>query len=235
MMIKRTIKLYQRKLDFDEKNIEKKRFIYSLVFPLFFLVLLWVIKLIEIIDNQDFMYYGIYPRRINGLIGILTSPLIHGSINHIIDNSIPLFFLSLALFYFYNKVAYSVFFLTYFLNGITVWLFARSAYHIGASGLVYGFGSFLFFSGIIRQNINLLAISLLVVFLYGSMVWGIFPYKVDVSWESHFLGAFIGFILSIVYRKQGPQIVKHDWEDEYEHEEEDELGEDNNEEINGAE
>jgi membrane associated rhomboid family serine protease len=221
-------------LDLDEKNIEKKRFLYSLVFPLFFLVLLWVVKLIEIIDNQDFMYYGIYPRRINGLIGILTSPLIHGSLNHIIDNSLPLFFLSLAVFYFYNKVAYSVFFLTYFLNGITVWLFARSAYHIGASGLVYGFGSFLFFSGIIRQNINLLAISLLVVFLYGSMVWGIFPYKVEVSWESHFLGGLIGFVLSIVYRKEGPQLIKHEWEEEEDNEleEEDEYTEHNNEEIN---
>ncbi len=180
------------------------------------------------------MYYGIYPRRLDGLIGILTSPLIHGSLNHIIDNSIPLFFLSLAVFYFYNKVAYSVFFLTYFFNGITVWLFARSAYHIGASGLVYGFGSFLFFSGIIRQNINLLAISLLVVFLYGSMVWGIFPYQVDVSWESHFLGGLIGFILSFVYRKEGPQMIKHKWEEEEddELEEEDEYTEDNNEEIN---
>ncbi len=210
-------------MDFDEKNIEKKKFLYSLVFPLFFIILLWVIKLVEIVDNQDFIYYGIYPRRLKGLIGILTSPLIHGSLNHLIDNSVPLFFLSLAVFYFYNKVAYSVFFLTYFLNGITVWLLARSAYHLGASGLVYGFASFLFFSGIIRQNINLLAISLLVVFLYGSMVWGLFPHKVDVSWESHFLGGLAGFVLSIVYRKEGPQVTKHEWEEEDDEGNEDEA------------
>ncbi|UCH13033.1 MAG: rhomboid family intramembrane serine protease [Bacteroidales bacterium] len=205
----------------EEKNIEKKRFLHSLVFPLFFLILLWLIKFIEIMDDLGLVYYGINPRKLSGLIGVLTAPLIHGSenLNHIIDNSIPLFFLSLAVFYFYNKVAYRIFFLTYFITGFAVWLFARPAYHIGASGLIYGFGSFLFFSGIIRQNINLLAISLLVVFLYGSMVWGIFPYKADVSWEGHFLGGFTGFILSIIYRNEGPQKIKHEWEEEEEDDE----------------
>jgi membrane associated rhomboid family serine protease len=186
----------------NEENIEKKRFLLSLV------------------------YYGIYPRKVKGLIGILTSPLIHGNENlhHILDNSIPLFFLSLAVFYFYNKVAYRVFFMIYLFSGLAVWIFARSSYHIGASGLVYGLGSFLFFSGVIRQNINLLAISLLVVFLYGSMVWGIFPYNVNISWEGHFFGALTGFILSFTYRKEGPQMKKPEWEVE---DEEDEEGEEN--------
>ena len=167
-------------------------------------------------DGLDLIYYGVYPRKVSGLIGILTSSLIHGNENlhHIIDNSIPLFFLSLAVFYFYNKVAYRVFFLIYFCTGIAVWFFARSAYHIGASGLIYGLASFLFFSGVIRQNINLLAISLLVVFLYGSMVWGIFPYDINVSWEAHFFGAVTGLILSFRYRKEGPQIREYKWEDE---------------------
>ena len=199
-----------------ENNIEKKRFFYSLVFPLFFFILIWMVKIIEIVDKLDLFYYGIYPRRLVGLIGIITSPLIHGNLNHIIDNSIPLFFLSLAVFYFYNKVAYRVFFITYFITGIAVWLFARPAYHIGASSLIYGFGSFIFFSGIIRQNINLLAISLLTTFLYGSMVWGIFPYKLGISWESHLLGGITGLLLSIIYRKEGPQTVKHEWDDEEE-------------------
>jgi membrane associated rhomboid family serine protease len=210
----------------NEENIERKRFLLSLVFPLFFLILLWGIKIIEITDNLDLVYYGIYPRKVSGLIGILTGPLIHGNENlhHIIDNSIPLFFLSLAVFYFYNKVAYRVFFMIYFFSGLAVWIFARSSYHIGASGLIYGLGSFLFFSGVIRQNINLLAISLLVVFLYGSMVWGIFPYNVNVSWEGHLFGAATGFILSFVYRKEGPQMKKSEWEEE---DEEDEEGEEN--------
>lgn len=206
-----------------ENNIEKKRFLHSLVFPLFFLILIWLIKLIEILDNLDLIYYGIYPRRFAGLIGIITSPLIHGNFNHIIDNSVPLFFLSLAVFYFYNKVAYKVFFITYFTTGIAVWLFGRPSYHIGASGLIYGFGSFLFFSGIIRQNINLLAISLLVTFLYGSMVWGIFPYKLGISWESHLLGGITGFLLSIVYKDEGPKPVIHEWDDIEEEEDDNEA------------
>jgi membrane associated rhomboid family serine protease len=107
-----------------------------------------------------------------------------------------------------------VYFYAYFLTGITVWAFARASYHIGASGLIYAFGSFLFFGGIIRQHINMLAISLLVTFLYGSMVWGIFPYKPDMSWESHLMGMMTGLGLAIYYRNVGPVIQKHVWEDD---------------------
>jgi membrane associated rhomboid family serine protease len=108
------------------------------------------------------------------------------------------------LFYFYRPVAFRVFFLTWIITGILVWLGGRSSYHIGASGLIYGFASFLFFSGIIRNNINLMAISLLVVFLYGGLVWGILPYDYKISWESHLFGALTGLALAITYRNYGP-------------------------------
>lgn len=108
------------------------------------------------------------------------------------------------------------------MTGLWVWFGARIAYHIGASGLVYGLGSFLFFSGIIRRNINLLAISLLVAFLYGGMVWGIFPYKPEISWESHLYGGIAGLILSFYYRKEGPAATKKKWEDD-----DDELSDEN--------
>jgi membrane associated rhomboid family serine protease len=108
-----------------------------------------------------------------------------------------------------------VFFLVWFISGIIVWLTARPAYHIGASGLVYGFASFVFFSGIIRNNINLLAISLLVVFLYGGLVWGIFPYDFRVSWESHLVGGMTGLGMAFYYRSYGPPSTKKIWpEDE---------------------
>ena len=201
---------------------EKKRFYLSIIFPAFFVALLWFVKVVEIIDNSNLWYLGIYPRSIEGLPGIILSPLIHGNINHLLDNSIPLFFLAWALFYFYNKVSYRVLSIIWFITGITVWVFARPSYHIGASGLIYGFGSFLFFSGIIRQNINLLAISLLVAFLYGSMVWGIFPYRQGVSWESHLAGGTAGFLLSLMYRKIGPKPTRHEWDEENEENGEDE-------------
>jgi hypothetical protein len=126
-----------------------------------------------------------------------------------------------ALFYFYRPVGYRVFFLTWFITGLTVWIFARSAYHIGASGLVYGLASFLFFSGIIRNNINLLAISLLVVFLYGGLVWGIFPFDFKISWESHLMGGVTGLVLSFFYRRYGPPPVTYEIDDEDEAEDED--------------
>ena len=93
-----------------------------------------------------------------------------------------------------------------------LWVFGRHATHIGASGLAYGFASFLFFSGIIRRYFRLIALSLLVVFLYGSMVWGMFPhFYVNVSWEGHAMGFVSGIIMAIWYRKEGPQQPVYDW------------------------
>ncbi len=195
---------------------EKKRLMHSLVFPAFFLILIWIVKIVEVTLHLNFTQLGILPLHASGLIGIITAPLVHASFNHIINNSVPLFFLSWGLFYFYNKIAYNIFFLIYLMTGICVWFGGRIAYHIGASGLVYGLGSFLFFSGIMRRNINLLAISLLVAFLYGSMVWGIFPYKPEISWESHLYGGIAGFVLSIYYRKEGPVTRKKVWDEEEE-------------------
>ncbi|MCK4344903.1 MAG: rhomboid family intramembrane serine protease, partial [Bacteroidales bacterium] len=193
---------------------EKRKFIHSLVFPLFFLLIIWMIKLVEVTLELDFTTWGIYPLKLKGLKGILLSPLVHANFKHLMDNSVPLLVLGVAIFYFYRPVAYRVFFLTYIMVGIWVWFGGRAAYHIGASGLVYGFASFLFISGVILREIRLLAISLLVVFLYGSLVWGIFPIKKGISWESHMLGAIAGLILSFYYRKQGPQRIEYDWEEE---------------------
>jgi membrane associated rhomboid family serine protease len=205
---------------------EKRKFIHSLIFPGLFLFVLWMIKMFEIVDDTYLGFLGVYPRKIEGLTGILFSPLLHANFKHLIDNSISFLIMAAGVFYFYNKVAYKVFFTIYFASGILVWLIARPSYHIGASGLIYGFAAFLFFSGIIRQNMNLLAISLLVTFLYGSMVWGIFPYRYDVSWESHLAGGAIGFILSFVYRRVGPPPTRKDWQDENEEEEDEEDEED---------
>jgi len=203
-------------------NIEKKRFAYSLVFPLLFIVALWCVKGIEIVLHQDFSYLGIFPLRAKGLIGIITAPLIHSDLEHLIANSIPLLILGTGVFYFYHKIAYKVFFLSYFIANIWIWLGARYAYHIGASGLVYSLASFLFFSGVFRRNIKLMAVSLIVVFLYGSMVWGLLPIQPHISWESHLMGAIAGLVLSVYYRGQGPKRKIYSWELEDEDDEENE-------------
>ena len=190
----------------------RKKLLLSMIIPGMFIFFMWLVKIIEVLFEIDLSGFGIYPLSAKGLQGIFFSPFIHGDFKHLFNNSLPLFFLSVALFYLYTEVALKVFIWTYFLTGLLVWIAGREAWHIGASGLVYGLASFLFFSGIIRRYFRLIALSLLIVFLYGSMVWGIFPgiYK-NVSWESHMLGFFSGVVLSVWYRKEGPQRPVYEW------------------------
>ncbi|MBN1791283.1 MAG: rhomboid family intramembrane serine protease [Bacteroidales bacterium] len=207
-----------------DDNIEYKRFTLSLVPPAIMIIVLWLVKIVEVVDARDLYYYGVFPRKVEGMIGIFTSPFIHANFNHLINNSVPFFFLLTAIFYFYHKVAWRVLLISYLVSGVFVWLIARPSYHIGASGLVYSFASFLFVSGIVRRNINLLAISLLVIFLYGSLVWGIFPYRPDMSWESHLVGLTMGVLLAVYYRHEGPGPTKFISDMEEEEEEEGESG-----------
>jgi len=227
---KRERKKKKRKELSPELLTERKKLFHAVVFPGFFLFLIWFVKFTEFGLQTDFASYGIYPGKWNGLSGIITAPLVHADIKHLFDNSIPVFVLSVAIFYFYREIAYKIFFIIYFISGFLVWIIGREAYHIGASGLIYGFAAFLFLSGIIRKNTNLLAISLLVIFLYGSLIWGILPYDFTISWESHLMGALTGFSLAIVYYNEGPQRKKYSWEEENEEEEED--VEEENTEIN---
>lgn len=109
-----------------------------------------------------------------------------------------------CLFYFYRKIAFKILIYGVFLSGLLTWSFARPAYHIGASGVVYLLVSFVFFSGMFRKYYRLVALSLMVVFLYGSMVWYIFPMEERISWEGHLSGFLVGLLFAYIYRKKGP-------------------------------
>jgi len=196
----------------EEATYYKKKVLLSALIPFIFIFLMWTTKAIETLFNMELVFLGIYPLNADGLAGIIFSPFIHADLKHLFNNSVALFILSLALFFFYSDVALKVFLSTWIFTGILVWIFGRESWHIGASGIIYGIASFLFFSGIIRKYFRLVALSLLVVFLYGSMVWGLFPgvYQ-NVSWESHMLGFFSGITLAVYYRKEGPQEPKHEW------------------------
>lgn len=211
----------------QELDFYRKKLLISTIIPGIIIFLMWLVKIIEVLFDLDFSGGGIYPLTVEGLPGIIFSPFIHADFKHLFNNTLPLFFLSVALFYFYSEVAFSVFLWTYFLTGILVWVAGRSAWHIGASGVLYGLASFLFFSGIIRKHFRLIALSLLIVFLYGSMVWGLFPgvYK-NVSWESHMLGFFSGVLLSIAFRNEGPQQPVYKWLEEDDSEEYPEIQDD---------
>lgn len=202
--------------DEELNRIQRRLFFHSLVVPCFFLLIIWLVKIVEVVLNVDLAIYGVYPLHLEGLRGIVFAPLIHSGFRHLFNNSFPILFLGIALFYFYRGLAYKVFFLIYILSGIWLWFFGRTAYHIGASGLIYGMASFLFFSGIFRKYIRLMAISLIVVFFYGSLIWGLLPLKPNVSWEAHLMGGIAGLILAIYYRNEGPQRPKYSWEKEEE-------------------
>ena len=214
-----------------DKETEKKIFRYSLLFSVIIVGIFWLVKLIENLYNLDFTEYGILPLQIEGLRGIIFSPFIHSNYDHLLSNSIPFLILSFALFYFYRNLSYRILFLIYILSGICVWLGGRDSYHIGASGIVYGLAAFLFSSGVFRKDANLLTIGIIVVFLYGSMFWGIFPIKPGISWESHLWGSASGFLLAIYYRHQGPVRPVSSWENEPEEEDDDSEFEEFNEEI----
>jgi membrane associated rhomboid family serine protease len=181
-----------------------------------FISLLWIILLGDMIFSLELYRYGVYPRELNGLWGILSAPLIHSSWSHLLANTPSLFVLGTLLLYAYPKSTKIVLPLIYLGSGLGVWLFARSSFHLGASGLTHGLMFFLFVIGVLRRDKQSIALSLIVFFLYGGMIWGIFPQAPGISFESHFFGAAMGVILAVLLRKYEPlsQEKKYDWEDE---------------------
>ncbi|MDR1543735.1 MAG: rhomboid family intramembrane serine protease [Prevotellaceae bacterium] len=195
---------------------EKERFRNALVLPFMLCFLIVLAFAVEKSLGVNFAKFGTQPREFQGLIGIFTTPFIHADIKHLLNNLLSLFILSYALFYFYRGIALKSLAFLWFVSGLLLWLIGRESYHIGASGLIYALAFFLFFSGIFRQHIPLIAISAVIVFVYGSLVWGLFPYEEhpEISWEGHLSGAVSGIIFAIIFRQYGPQKPVKVWEDE---------------------
>lgn len=185
-----------------------------LAWPLYFVLLLWLVYVIEIVFPGDFSHFGILPRTFTGLRGIVFSPFLHGSIKHLYSNTIPLFFLMAALRYFYRKQSLEVLIYGILLSGFGTWLIGRENYHIGASSLIYVLVSFMFFKGIQSKYYRLVALSLTIVVLYGGMIWYVFPSaETDVSWEGHLAGFITGYLLSFFMKTEEYQRpIRYDWE-----------------------
>ena len=166
--------------------------------------------------DWDFHTAGVFPRRIENLWGIFTLVFVHADWSHLVNNVISFILLGSLLYYFYKELATKVMVISYFFSGLILWFIGRDSWHIGASGLIYSLAFFLFFSGFIRKYVPLIAISLVVAFIYGSMVWHIFPWQNQdpISWEGHLAGGIIGFALSVFYRNEGPQKPVKIWEEE---------------------
>ena len=190
----------------------KRKNLKSLKFSAIILIIIWSVKIFEIVFDYDFTEYGVLPRKFNGLIGILFSPLIHSDVNHLLSNSLPVIILCLLIFNFYSQIAKKILIYLYFISGLWLWCIGRESFHIGASGLIYAMASFLFFSGILRKNSQLSAVALLVIFIYGGLFWGLFPIHKNVSWEGHLTGFIAGILVSFIFRKDGPKRKKYNWE-----------------------
>jgi membrane associated rhomboid family serine protease len=186
-------------------DVAVKRLFISMFFPGLFLLVIWIVFITENTLDLDLAFHGLYPRKLSGLQGIFLAPLIHGGLRHIFANSLPLFALGSLLFYFYPSLGLRVSAISYLLPGIAVWFIGRPSYHIGASAIIYSLAAFLFLSGLLRKHLGLMAVSLLVLLQYGTMVWGILPLEEGVSWESHLMGMMTGLILAILYRNRGPK------------------------------
>lgn len=172
----------------------------SLKYSFIFIAIFWAVELIQFI-GVDLVTWGIYPRSIAGLPGILTSPFLHGDFQHLIANTIPFFLLSFFLFLFYKKRAASFLILIWLMTGILTWLIGRSSWHIGASGVIYGLATFLVFGGILSRNWKLILVSIVVIVLYSGLAWGILPGDARISWEGHLSGAIAGILIAVMYKR----------------------------------
>ncbi|WMN06563.1 rhomboid family intramembrane serine protease [Marivirga arenosa] len=181
---------------------EKSLFRQSVVFGSYIILALWLVKSMEWAFATNFAHFGIMPRHLLGTIGIFTSPFIHGDFLHLLSNSFSLMLLIIILFFFYDKIALKALLYIYISTGIFVWIIAREAYHIGASGVIYGIASFILFSGLLRKNQSSLALSFVILLLYGGMFYGVLPQDGHISWESHLMGLLSGLLVAIAMKDE---------------------------------
>src|SRR5690606_15356458 len=192
----------------------------AIIYPLLLIIILWIIQWVDYLSPYDFYKWGLLLRTTEGLKGILFMHLLHSQrdIHHILNNSVTLYLFLGALIYYYRSIALKVFCFIWIFSGLLVWIYAENhgSYHIGMSGVIYGLLGFLFTSGVLRKYLPLQAISLFIIFVYGNMIWGIFPIRANISWEGHFMGLVVGVILAFVYKKEAVQAPKYQYEIEKE-------------------
>ncbi len=169
----------------------------SIIVPSRLVFLMWAVYFLEITFHFSLSRFGLLPRTLSGLVGIFTAPLLHGSVSHLVSNTMPLLILGTVLYMFYDRIASRVFLQCYLLTGALVWLFARPSFHIGASGLIYGLAFFLIFFGLFRKDFKSLLISIITMLFYGYLFYGILPSQPYVSYESHLMGGIVGFFNAV--------------------------------------
>ena len=201
--------------EFSSSRRAQANFRLALRLSLGFVAVLWVILLVNALLGLDLQQFGLRPGKVSGLVGILTAPLLHGGAEHLLNNSLPLFIGLTACLYLYPNSSLRVIPLIWLGSGLLGWWIGRPSLHIGASGLLYGLLAYVFVGGLLRRDMRSISVSLLVAFFYGTLVWGVFPIRPNMSWELHSCGAFMGVLLAIVFRDwdRVPR-KRYDWEDD---------------------
>jgi len=198
---------------YTQSKKAQSNFKLALRLALVFIGILWTIFVVDVVFGLRLGQYGLRPGSVPGLIGIFTAPLLHGSFEHLLSNTLPLFISLTATLYLYPRSAIRVIPLIWLGSGLLAWFIGRPSLHLGASGLIYGLLAYVFISGILRSDMRSVSVSLLVGFLYGSMIWGVLPVRMHVSWEMHLTGAILGIVSAFLFRNwDRTPIVRYDWE-----------------------
>ena len=200
---------------YNESDRAQGNFRLALKVSLCFVLLLWIVTLLDWGLGLELTRFGVRPRSFSGLPGVLVAPLLHGDFSHLISNSLPLLVLGTGMLYLYPQSSLKVIPAVYLGPGFAVWLFGRPSLHIGASGLIYGLAIYILISGIIRRDTRAVSASMLVFFLYGTLLWGLLPGHSNISWETHLIAALIGLALAVLFRRLDvPLRKRYDWENE---------------------
>ncbi len=180
-----------------------------------FVAVLWLVQLMNWGLDLDPRPFGVTPREWPGLIGIVTAPLVHSDFAHLFANSVPLAAVGSAMLFLYPHSTLRVLPAVYLGPGLIVWTLGRDSVHLGASGLVYGLVGYVFVAGLLRRDRRAIAVSLLVVLMYGSLAWGVLPIDPRVSWETHLSAAAIGVLMALLLRRLDvPPRKRYAWEDD---------------------
>jgi membrane associated rhomboid family serine protease len=200
---------------FTQSRRAQSSFRLALKMTLVFIGALWTIFVFDAVFGLRLAQFGLRPGSIPGLLGIVTAPLLHGSPEHLLSNTIPLLVALTATLYLYPTSSLRVIPLLWVGSGALAWFIGRPSLHIGASGLIYGLLAYVFLGGILRRDMRSVSVSLLVGFLYGSMIWGVLPIRPHMSWEMHLSGALVGLLLAVLYRRWDRiPLLRYDWEDD---------------------
>lgn len=201
--------------DFTSSPKAQRNFKLALKMALTLVGFLWLILILDLVFGLGLARFGLRPGHIEGLIGVFTAPLLHGGAEHLFSNTLPLTISLTTILYMYPRSAMRVIPVIWIGSGVLAWVIGRDSLHFGASGFVYGLLAYVFVSGILRLDMRSVAVSVMVWFLYGGMIWGVLPIRPNMSWELHLSGAILGVALAIMYRRWDVTPVKrYAWEDD---------------------